>query len=70
MNNSKFDVRIEIRTRVLPREIPDAEDRLKWEQIERHVDFEAKILGKSLEEYLEYLTKNEYRYRFPEKEKI
>lgn len=69
LNNNSFDIRLEIKARVLPLAVPESEDKLLWEQIEASIDFHAKILGKALETYLEFLAQREYDYRFPETKK-
>lgn len=49
-----FDVRVEMTVRVMPREyVSGVGEKIMWDGIENDLNFEAKLLGKSLEKYFD-----------------
>lgn len=52
--NRDFDIKVEMTVKVMPRECPSGvAEKIMWDGVENELDCEAKILGKSLEEYFE-----------------
>ena len=69
----EFDVRVEMTVKVMPREyISGVGEKIMWDGIENDLNFEAKLLGKSLEKYFDSKARIiiEYKNQMTKPQKI